>query len=78
MLRIIHKVKSSSGSIGAKPIHELSIKLQKALDSKEEDEIALLHEEFTTTFQKLMAEVSDFKTSPHREEAKKGSTIDGN
>ncbi|MGB4407160.1 MAG: transporter substrate-binding domain-containing protein [Sphaerochaeta sp.] len=76
--QIIHKVKSSSGSIGAKSIHELSIKLQKALDSKKENEITLLHGEFTATFKKLMAEISGFKTSSQHEEGKKGRTIDGN
>ncbi|MFA6783229.1 MAG: transporter substrate-binding domain-containing protein, partial [Sedimentibacter sp.] len=37
--QIVHKVKSSSGSIGAKELYNLSIKLQKALEDENEIEI---------------------------------------
>ena len=56
--QIVHKVKSSSGSIGAKSLYELSIKLQKALDEKKEDEIALLQKEYSRRLKKLLAEIS--------------------
>ncbi|MDD3393014.1 MAG: transporter substrate-binding domain-containing protein [Anaerotignum sp.] len=57
--QIVHKVKSSSGSIGAKSLYELSIKLQKALDEKKEDEIALLQKKYNCRMKKLLAEISE-------------------
>lgn len=37
--QIVHKIKSSAGSIGAKRLHDISVELQRAL--KESDEIAI-------------------------------------
>lgn len=39
--QIVHKVKSSSGSIGAKPLYDVSIALQEALNEQKEEEIPL-------------------------------------
>lgn len=55
--QIVHKVKSSSGSIGAKSLYELTIKLQKSLEGKNEDEIALLHMDFNCKLRKLLVEI---------------------
>jgi signal transduction histidine kinase/DNA-binding response OmpR family regulator len=57
--QIVHKVKSSSGSIGARSLYELSIKLQKALDAKKADEIDLLRKDFNRKLRKLLAEISE-------------------
>jgi signal transduction histidine kinase/DNA-binding response OmpR family regulator len=62
-IHIIHKVKSSSGSIGAKTIYELSINLQKSLESNTEEEIISLHKEFAQKFLKLLTEISEFQKS---------------
>lgn len=59
--QIVHKVKSSTGSIGAKSVYEISIKLQKALDEKNEEMIKLLHNDFSRTFRKLLEEISNFE-----------------
>ena len=56
--QIVHKVKSSSGSIGAKSLYELSIKLQKALDDNKEYEIALLQKDYNYILKKLLEEIS--------------------
>lgn len=58
--QIVHKVKSSSGSIGAKSLYELSIKLQKALDDRKEDEATLLNKDFNRKLKKLLDEISEF------------------
>jgi len=55
--QIVHKVKSSSGSIGAKLLYELSIKLQKALDDRNEVEIVLLQKDFNRKIKKLLEEI---------------------
>lgn len=58
--QIVHKVKSSSGSIGVKSLYELSIKLQKALDDKKEDEIALLNLTFNSKLKILLKEITEY------------------
>ncbi|NLO22489.1 MAG: transporter substrate-binding domain-containing protein [Syntrophomonadaceae bacterium] len=58
--QVIHKLKSSSGSIGAKTLYDLSIKLQKALNEAREEEILLLTEEFSHLFIKLLGEIEEF------------------
>ncbi len=58
--QIVHKVKSSSGSIGAKPLYELSIKLQKALDDKKEEAIVLLHKDFKLKLRRLLEEIREY------------------
>ncbi|NLY75420.1 MAG: transporter substrate-binding domain-containing protein [Firmicutes bacterium] len=55
--QIVHKVKSSSGSISAKSLHEMAISLQKALKEEKEDEIAPLHEGFSKLLRKLLEEI---------------------
>lgn len=55
--QIVHKMKSSSGSIGAKTLYELSSRLQKALENKLETEVTLLMKDFTVLFQRLLREI---------------------
>lgn len=57
--QIVHKVKSSSGSIGAKSLYTLAIKLQKALNEKNEGDIALMQKDFTRKLNKLLIEISE-------------------
>jgi HPt (histidine-containing phosphotransfer) domain-containing protein len=56
--QIVHKIKSSSGSIGAKALYDLSIYLQKALEEGEEKEIRRLKKEFSDTLKKLLEEIA--------------------
>jgi len=56
--QIVHKVKSSSGSIGAKSLYGTAISLQKALKEKREDEISSLYARFSALFEKLIEEIS--------------------
>ncbi|MFA6782699.1 MAG: Hpt domain-containing protein, partial [Sedimentibacter sp.] len=58
--QIVHKVKSSSGSIGAKELYNLSIKLQKALEDENEIEISLLQQKYHKVLRKLLDEVDEF------------------
>lgn len=59
--QVVHKVKSSSGSIGAKSVYDLSTKLQKALEEVDESHIALLLKDFTLVFRKLLEEISEYE-----------------
>lgn len=62
-IQIVHKVKSSSGSIGAKTLYELAKKLQKALNDRDEDDIAFMYKDFEWMFTKLLEEISVLKTA---------------
>jgi signal transduction histidine kinase/DNA-binding response OmpR family regulator len=53
-ISIVHKVKSSSGSIGAKALYDISIRLQKALEDKKEKEITTLHRDFMQMLKNLL------------------------
>jgi two-component system, sensor histidine kinase and response regulator len=55
--QIVHKVKGSSGSIGASVLYEVSVKLQKALKEENNDEILSLEEEFSDLLNKLLDEI---------------------
>lgn len=55
--QIVHKVKGSSGSIGAKSLHEVARSLQKVLSEEKEDEIAPLHDRFAKLLRKLLEEL---------------------
>jgi two-component system sensor histidine kinase/response regulator len=55
--QIVHKVKSSSGSIGAKSIQEAAVSLQRVLKEENEDEIEPLHDRFSKLFRKLLEEL---------------------
>lgn len=52
--RIVHKIKSSSGSIGANKLYDLSVSLQKALNYNSENDVILLHNEFSDMLKKLL------------------------
>lgn len=62
--QIIHKVKSSSGSIGAQPFYELSNRLQQALQSGNEGEISRLHKAFDRQLKALLEEISLYLSGP--------------
>lgn len=53
-VKIVHKVKSSSGSIGAKSLQDAAISLQKALKEENEAEIVPLQDSFSKLFRKLL------------------------
>lgn len=54
---IIHKLKSSSGSIGAKPVYERAVRLQKALEEGREREIDALSRDFIEKLDRLLDEI---------------------
>ena len=60
--QIVHKVKSSSGSIGAKPLYDVSIALQEALNEQKEEEIPLLQEKFFRYLSKLLEEIKELQS----------------
>jgi two-component system sensor histidine kinase/response regulator len=55
---LVHKIKGSSGSIGAKSLYELAAKLQKVLNERNEFEIVTLTNQFTQELSKLLGEIS--------------------
>lgn len=57
-VQIVHKVKGSSGSIGAADLYAISIKLQKALEEGKEDEIPYLSNRFSEMLKKLLDEIT--------------------
>ncbi|MGI6201806.1 MAG: Hpt domain-containing protein [Eubacteriales bacterium] len=59
--QIVHKVKSSSASIGAKTLAETAASLQSALAEKDESEILTLCERFSDILGKLLAEIEKTK-----------------
>jgi len=64
--QIAHKVKSSSGSIGATPLQDVATSLQKALEEEKEDEIVLLHGRFAKLMSKLLEEIEKFQENNER------------
>jgi len=61
-VQIVHKVKGSSGSIGAKELYTVSMELQKALNEEKEEEIRPLKERFFGLLRKLIEEIDRFQT----------------
>ena len=59
--QIVHKIKGSSGSIGARVLYDASVKLQKALKEEKEEEILPLEEKFSDLLKKLFEEIKEFK-----------------
>ena len=55
--QITHKVKGSSGSIGAKSLEDVAASLQEALIEQNEDKIASLQEKFSKLLGKLLEEL---------------------
>lgn len=55
--QIVHKVKSSSGTIGAKFLYDVAILLQRVLNEETEDEIAPLQDRFSELLRKLLEEI---------------------
>jgi len=62
-VQIVHKVKSSSGSIGATGLHDTAAELQKALQEHEETVTAQLHDSFQTQLAQLLREIRNYLAS---------------
>ena len=54
---IVHKLKSSSGSIGAKPLYELAVRLQAVLKEENDQETDALSSEFIEMLAALLDEI---------------------
>ena len=66
--QIVHKTKSSSGSIGAKTLYDVSLKFQKALDERDEGQIAVLAQEFSRLLDRLLDEIAqDYRKEKPRD-----------
>ncbi|MBU4440169.1 MAG: transporter substrate-binding domain-containing protein [Firmicutes bacterium] len=55
--QMVHKVKSSSGSIGAKQVFQIAMNLQEALEDRSEEEIARLYPQFIKAMDALLADI---------------------
>jgi len=55
--QIVHKLKGSSGSLGAKALQDTAMELQKALEEGDEGRIAPLHDRFSKLFRELLKEL---------------------
>ena len=53
--QVVHKIKSSSGSIGAQALHEVASKLQKSLTNGETEAIPKLHKQFEEMLKQVLA-----------------------
>lgn len=58
--QIIHKVKGSSGSIGALNVYGVAKELQEALQNFEAERISSLHKVFSDKFNTLMSQTGDY------------------
>lgn len=58
-IKIVHKIKSSSGSIGAKSLHEVAMELQKSLCNKDVAGVLLWHKKFQKILNQLLIEIED-------------------
>jgi len=59
--RIVHKVKGSSGSIGADAVFRISIKLQNALHDLSVEEIPALENKFLDLLKRLLGEIVEYR-----------------
>ena len=55
--QIVHKIKGSSGSIGAQTLFEISTQLYRALTDQKEERIEALAKEFGDTLTALLDEI---------------------
>ncbi len=62
--QLVHKIKGSSGSIGAKLLQNTASSLQEALNQQKEDEIMLLHNRFSKLLRKLLEELKQLQDKP--------------
>jgi len=58
--QIVHKIKSSAGSIGAKSLHDISVELQRALKENDERESAKLSVEFYKCLKRTLIVIQEF------------------
>ncbi len=58
-LQIIHKLKSSSGSIGAKRLYETATLLQEVLKGKDSSEIQPLKVSFSEMIEQILEEIGN-------------------
>jgi two-component system sensor histidine kinase/response regulator len=56
--QIVHKLKGSSGSIGAKSLHDIAVSFQKVLIEEKENEIEPLQERFSKLLKLLLEELN--------------------
>jgi len=56
-VQIVHKIKSSSGSIGAKRLYDVACRLQKALADEEKEEYEQLFTEFSKLLNTVLKEI---------------------
>ncbi|NCC48937.1 MAG: Hpt domain-containing protein, partial [Clostridia bacterium] len=64
--RMVHKMKSSSGSIGAKPVYEQSVELQKLLREGNKAAIKPAQTRFSILTEQLLAEITDYQKQAER------------
>ncbi len=55
--KMVHKVKSSSGSIGATALHETAMDLQRALEDADGEKIPELHSRFSMLLERVLKEI---------------------
>jgi two-component system sensor histidine kinase/response regulator len=55
--QIVHKLKGSSGSIGAGSLHAVAVSLYRALNEEKEDDIAQLYDEFADLLRRLLEQI---------------------
>ena len=61
--QIVHKIKSSAGSIGAKQLHDVSVDLQQALKDGNEPAIRKLADLFCESLEKTLQAIRDYSAA---------------
>jgi two-component system sensor histidine kinase/response regulator len=59
-IQIVHRIKGSSGNVGAKQVYEVSSELQAALIARNETDIQTLHNLFNTAIAELYREIDRY------------------
>lgn len=58
-IKIVHKIKGSSGSIGAKSLYEVAMELQKSLSDEDVEGVLILHKKFQKILNQLLIEIEE-------------------
>ena len=62
-IQIVHKIKSSSGSIGAANLHDTAAELQQALKERDGDAVTRLHDLFQQRLSQLLRAIADYRAN---------------
>jgi CheY-like chemotaxis protein len=68
-VQIVHKIKGTSGSIGARRLYDAAAQLQKALQAQDEKDLPEDHKIFETLLHKVMEEIDTYLNGDTNQQA---------